>query len=248
MTLKLFRVGVVALVSWSLLLSSSAASNVSEAQSAQLEELWKHAKASFHQGDCRDALSSLDAILKATPDDPWAKLYHALCASRLQGTQAVPSLDPATLHSLTDRLAREEALQYREAVKQRAIDREIRKGQAQWDQELTRLDREAKRQRQQEPAASLRAAQRAQKKEPQVHAPARKEAAVTTEGALPALPEPPITSQPTRSSSTPTRSSTVVMSRCHGARSSRPARRLSTCRSGAGRRTLVASCRRSSNG
>ncbi len=135
---------------------------------------WQQAKAALKQGAYRTALESLDEILKLTPDDPWAQLYHALCELRLKSTPTFSSVEPADYRSLKVRLKQETGAQKQEAKRRKALDRQVRKEQAKWDKELQQLqrqaeqeDKERRRQAQEQAVARVRE----DRKQPQPPAP-----------------------------------------------------------------------------
>jgi len=123
---------------------------------------WNDVKASLRQGAYREALQPLDAILEATPNDPWAQLYRTLCTLRLQATRPFLQLSYPQLWSLKQQLQQEERGRSRWAVTQKAYERRLREEQARWDRELQLLQREAQREqvlrRQQAQRESLDAA------------------------------------------------------------------------------------------
>ena len=104
-----------------------------------VEEYWQRAKASLKEGAYRDALDSLNAILKIAPDDPWAELYRALCEQRLDAPRRVPRMTAEQLNALTERLQQEEEAQARQADQQKAVQRAIQQEQAAWDQQLEQV-------------------------------------------------------------------------------------------------------------
>ena len=114
----------------------------------QLKRRWDEAKSFLKAGAYGDALQSLDVILRLTPDDPWAQLYHSLCELRLKSPPPFAQLAPTQLASLKERLRSEEHAQRRSSAQQKTLERTLRNEQARWDRELDVLEQQAKREEQ----------------------------------------------------------------------------------------------------
>lgn len=115
---------------------------------ADLQRHWDDVTAFLKQGAYRDALQSLTIILSITPNDPRVPLYKTLCERRLQATQAFQQLSPLALASLAARLEQEERQQRRTTAQLDALERQLRKEQATWDQTLKTIQRDTERQEQ----------------------------------------------------------------------------------------------------
>ena len=135
------------------------------------KNLWQTTNTFLKQGAYRDALQSLEVLLTITPNDPWAQLYRSLCEIRLQGPQRFGQVSPSQLAVLQELLHQEQRDQRRTTAQQQLIERQIRKEQARWDQELKMLQRKAeqedtrKRQHAQAEAVTRARIQRAQARE-----------------------------------------------------------------------------------
>ncbi len=154
--MKKFASIVFALLVWTLLslgaratgpnaedAPSSATSNRASAQ--ELSRHWDAARTSLKHGDYRAALQSVEAILAITPDDPRAQLYRSLCERRLGSSQPHTQISPEEMAALKDRLRAEEQAQRRFTTQQQAMERDLRREQATWDEELKGLTEQAQR-------------------------------------------------------------------------------------------------------
>ena len=143
------RVGTVLLVIWvmlSLSAASSAASHPDVTEGGPRGDLtrhWTDARSFLKQGAYRDALQLLDIILTITPDDPWAQLYHTLCERRLQSPPPFRRLSIDELGSVRQALRLEEETQRKTRARQQVLERELRREQAKWDNDLAILRRQA---------------------------------------------------------------------------------------------------------
>lgn len=135
---------------------------------ADLQRYWDEVHAFLKQGAYRDALQSLTIILSITPNDPRVPLYKTLCERRLQATQAFQQLSPSALASLTERLEQEEQEQRRTTAQLDALERQLRKEQATWDQTLKTIQRDTERQGQLRARQAKAEAQRTRRIEPAV--------------------------------------------------------------------------------
>lgn len=117
--------------------------DITEGAGANLTRQWADAHSFLAQGAYRDALQSLDIILTITPDDPWAQLYHDLCERRLQSPTSFRRLSIDQLGSLKQTLRLEEELQRKTHAKGQVLERELRREQAKWDNDLALLRRQA---------------------------------------------------------------------------------------------------------
>ena len=150
---------------------------------------WNEAQAAMRRGAYREALQSLDALHAVAPDDPWLPLYRSLCERRLKSPQQLSQLAPEELRSLQGRLGQEAQTQRRSAAQQKVLERQVRKEQARWDQELEELERVAVRERQRDAQREqAQALERARAERARARGRARQQAVET---AQPEQPHPP---------------------------------------------------------
>ena len=142
---KAFRVVAVSWVALSLSVSAwpAPAPTQERRDSVDTSRAWNDAKTFLKQGAYRQALESLNVILSATPNDTKAQLYRALCEQRLKIASPFTQLSPEELTSLSARLKDEEQAQRRSAAQQKAIERQLKNEQAQWDRDVKALQRQA---------------------------------------------------------------------------------------------------------
>ncbi len=112
----------------------------------ELSRLWQDVRGLIRQAAYREALQRLELIAARAPGDPMVELYRALCERRLQVSAPIPQRSEESLRELQQRLEQEELARRRAVAMQRALDQQARREQAQWDQELKTLQREAQRQ------------------------------------------------------------------------------------------------------
>ncbi len=108
-----------------------------------LDRAWDEVARALKHGDYEQARSSLQAILALRPGDPRAALYLSLCERRLRAPLAFPQLSPSHLAALRARLEEEQRQQRLARARQRVIERQIRREQARWDEEVKALQRQA---------------------------------------------------------------------------------------------------------
>lgn len=162
--------------------------------SEALQPQWNEAKRLLSQGAYLEARQVLERILSVTPDDPWAAAYRALCDRRLAATSSFTPISSSQLQSLKERLRQESHAQGRASAQQEAIERQLRKEQTRWDQELKALDEQVEKderlKRQQE--------RRSEKPPPSAASPQpTAEVAATPKAAEPAPPAPaPVVHEP----------------------------------------------------
>jgi len=170
---------------------------------------WDDVKAALKRGAYREALQSLDIILlSVSPDDPRAQLYRTLCERRLASPQQFAALTPLQLNTLKQQLRAEEGAQRRASAQQQTLERQVRREQERWDQELETLHRQAQREQkvkaQREQAQALervRAERAAARTRAQELAVAQQEAIaqVPSPAEHPPAPVSPVTQEPSPS-------------------------------------------------
>ncbi len=100
---------------------------------------WDDVRTALRRGDYASARRSLDLIRELTPEDPDLPLYHLLLRARDESSSPFTQVTPDRLAALKRQLDEEERAQRKHAVQLKALDRQVMKEQATWDQESKRL-------------------------------------------------------------------------------------------------------------
>ncbi len=168
-----------------------------DARDKQFEQV----RLAIKQGAYHDALTLLNAILAANPNDPDATLYRSLCERRLKSTSAFSVISPEQLTTLQHALHDEERTERQTGAKQKRVDAQLRQEQERWDHELDTLERQAKRD---ESVNRKRAQAEAAQQKRAERATAREEAPQPSETPpVPPAPETPATPSGAAPSETP---------------------------------------------
>ncbi len=145
----------------------------------------------MRQGAYEEASRHLEVILSVTPNDSWAQLYRSLCEQRLQSVQRFPQASAEEVESLQARLREEEQQQRRSAAEHKALERQLKKEQDQWDREQETLQKQIEREQQQNARkAKEEAVARARAEREQRRQRAQREAVDRIEAPSPAEPVP----------------------------------------------------------